>query len=381
MKEKGMPVSDVLRRLEREHSRNVSYSSGRIMGSMCTSPHPIALEAHELYRESNLGNPGLYPGTRNLENEVIRDIGYMLNHPSPRGNFLSGGTEANITAIYLARSTNGKEKVAFPRSAHFSVMKAVRLLNMEPVVIDLDDNYRMSVDSLEDNLDDDVSLVFAVAGTTELGMVDPIEEIASVKGEIPMHVDAAFGGFVLPFLEDMEMLPDWVGKWDFRVDGVTSMSTDPHKMGLSTIPGGCLLYRDVLSLDRLSVDSPYLTSKNAYTLAGTRDSGSVAACYAAMNHLGREGYKRVVDMCMSNTGYLKKRLEELSLEPLLDPLMNILVVRHPRPFRVEEVLFEMGWNISVVRDPPSLRFVVMPHVTRESVDRFIPDLEIALKKV
>ena len=381
MKEKGMPVSDVMRRLEMKHSRDVSYSSGRIMGSMCTSPHPIALEAHELFRESNLGNPGLYPGTSDLEESVIKEIGQLLNHPSPRGNFLSGGTEANITAIYLARSMTKKRKIAFPKSAHFSVIKAVKLLDMEPLIVDLDDDYRMSVDSLEDLMDDDVSLVLTVAGTTEIGTVDPIEKVSEIVGDIPLHVDAAFGGFVLPFLERMGKLPTWVGKWDFRSEGVTSMSTDPHKMGMSTIPAGCLLYTEDLSLEKLSVDSPYLTSKNSYTLAGTRDSGSVAACYAAMNHLGMEGYMKIVEDCMSNTRYLMKRLEEYSLEPLIDPVMNILVVRHPDPHGVEKRLFEMGWNISVVRDPPSLRFVLMPHVTKESIDRFIPDLEIALDSI
>ncbi|MGA1821057.1 MAG: tyrosine decarboxylase MfnA [Thermoplasmatota archaeon] len=381
MEKNGIPLSDVKRRLEAEKVRDVTFSSGRIMGSMCTEPHPISVEAHNMFRESNLGNPGLYPGTAYLEEEVIRILGNLLGMSDPRGHVLSGGTEANITALYMAKKITGKKKVIFPKSAHFSVLKAVNLLDLEPVVIGLDERYRMSIDELRGSIDDDVTMVFAVAGSTELGMVDPIERISDVAVDIPLHVDAAFGGFVLPFLGEMGMLPEWVGRWDFSVRSVTSMTIDPHKMGLSTIPAGCLLYRDPFSLQKLSVDSPYLTSKNAYTLAGTRDSGSVAGSYAVMKHLGIEGYNQVVMKCMENTHYLKTRLIELDLTPVIEPLMNIVVVHHDDPFKVESELKKIGWNISLMRDPPALRFVVMPHVTRETIDEFIPCLERVLKGI
>lgn len=377
----GIPRSDVKRRLESEKARDVTFSSGRIMGSMCTEPHPISVEAHNMFRESNLGNPGLYPGTAYLEDEVIRIMGDLLGMDDPKGHVLSGGTEANITALYMAKKIVGKKKVIFPRSAHFSVLKAVKLLDLEPVVIGLDERYRMSLQELEDALDDNVTMVFTVAGSTELGMVDPIEKIAGIIGDVPLHVDAAFGGFVLPFLKELDMLPDWVGRWDFSVGSVTSMTVDPHKMGLSTIPAGCLLYRDPFSLQKLSVDSPYLTSKNAYTLAGTRDSGSVAGSYAVMKHLGMEGYSQVVKRCMENTRYLMGRLAEMGLSPVIEPLMNIVVVHHDDPFKVESGLKKIGWNISLMRDPPALRFVIMPHVTRESIDEFLPHLEDVLGRI
>jgi tyrosine decarboxylase/aspartate 1-decarboxylase len=269
----------------------------------------------------------------------------------------------------------GQWKILFPRSAHFSVLKAIKLLDLEPVVLDLDENYRLSIDQLEDSLDDDIASIFCVAGSTELGAVDPVESVAEISNGIPIHVDAAFGGYVLPFMEDLGMLDDGIEKWDFQVEEVTTISVDPHKMGRSTIPAGCLLFREEYPLKYLSVESPYLTSSKAYTLAGTRDSGAVAGAYAAMLKLGREGYMKQIEECMKNTWYLVRRLKEIGLETVMEPLMNIVAVHHPDPLGVQDEMKNRGFYLSRVKEPNAIRFVVMPHVTRESIDNMIPELE------
>ena len=381
MEDDGMDFDEVIKHLVEARDADISFGSGRILGSMCTAPHPIAVRAHNLFMEANLGNPGLYPGTASLEREVVSMLGELLHLERPEGHILSGGTEANITAMHMAVNRTGKRKILYPRSAHFSVLKGIKLLDLDGVPVDLDNSYRMDTRSLEDSMGEDVAMVFTVAGSTELGMVDPLERIASICGDVPLHVDAAFGGFVLPSLADMGMLPDWVGRWDFSLQGITSISMDPHKMGLATIPAGCLLFRDMDGLTDLFVESPYLTSPRAYTLAGTRASGAVAGVYAVMRHLGKSGYRTIVRRSMETTGYLRDRLAELSLEQVVEPLMNVLAVHHSDPDRVLSLLRKRGWFISKVCDPPALRFVVMPHVTRETVDLFIPVLEMALREV
>jgi tyrosine decarboxylase/aspartate 1-decarboxylase len=356
-----------------------SFKEGRVLGSMCTAPHPIAIEAHMMFHESNLGNPGLCPGTEEMEREVIGMLGALYGHAAAFGKVLSGGTEANITAMYMAKKRTGRRKVIHARSAHFSVLKAVKLLDLEPVSIGLDGDYRMDLGELEDALDDSVMMVHAVAGTTELGVVDDIAGIAASAKGIPVHVDAAFGGFVLPFLGEEHLRARGVGPWDFSVEGVETLAVDPHKMGLSTIPSGCLMYRDPSALDYLKVESPYLTSRSSFTLAGTRGSGAVAATWAVMRHLGREGYRRVVGSCMENTSYLSMRLSELGLEKVIEPTMNVLAVHHDDHVSIERMLRKEGYFISTVRDPPALRFVVMPHVTKDAIDSFLPVLERVLR--
>ena len=103
MRRTGVSREEVAHRLDDAMFRNVDLSSGRIMGSMCSSPHPLAVEAHMRFVESNLGNPGLCGGTLELEREVIRMLGDLVNLPDPYGHFLSGATEANIIAMYIAR--------------------------------------------------------------------------------------------------------------------------------------------------------------------------------------------------------------------------------------------------------------------------------------
>jgi len=378
MMDQGRSESEVLDDLSLRKLKDIPFSGGRILGSMCTSPHPIALKAHVMFHESNLGNPGLCPGTSCLETDVISMLGDMMGLNDPYGRVLSGGTEANITAMYMAKKMTGLSKVVFSKNAHFSVLKAVKLLDMEPVRIGLDDRFRMDMGELEDVMDGSVAMVHSVAGSTELGMVDDIEAIGRIASGVPVHVDAAFGGFVLPFLPPDHLDRAGVRQWDFHVPGVGTIAVDPHKMGLSTIPSGCLLYRDPASLDYLMVDSPYLTSPSSFTLAGTRGSGAVAATWAVMNHLGREGYRNVVCLSMENTEYLSLRMEELGLERVTDPVMNVVAFGHSDPVRIETELRRRGYFISTVRDPPSLRFVVMPHVTREAIDAFIPVLSDVL---
>jgi tyrosine decarboxylase/aspartate 1-decarboxylase len=262
--------------------------------------------------------------------------------------------------MYMAKKKTGRRKVIYAKSAHFSVLKAIKLLDLEPVKIGLDADFRMDLSELEDSLDEHVMMVHAIAGSTELGAVDDISGIARIADGIPVHVDAAFGGFVLPFMDRGHLASTGVGEWDFRVMGVETIAVDPHKMGLSTIPSGCLLYKDPSALDYLRVESPYLTSPSSFTLAGTRGSGAVAATWAVMRHLGREGYRGVVSSCMENTYYLERRLTELHLEKVIEPTMNVLAVRHEDPVTIEAALRKEGYYISTVRDPPALRFVVMP---------------------
>ena len=92
---------------------------------------------------------------------------------------------------------------------------------------------------------------------------------------------------VIPFLDDP--IP-----FDFALPGVTTIAVDPHKMGMSTIPCGCLLTREPDLLNTLNIDTPYLTVKQEYTLAGTRPGAPVAGALAVIDYLGMEGMKAVV---------------------------------------------------------------------------------------
>lgn len=359
---KGKRREEILERINQAKEEDLSFSSGKILGSMCTEPLEMSKRIHSMFLEANLGNPGLCRGTEMLEKEIHSAVSSFIHADDYEALSVGGATEGNILALWRAREKSGKRKVLLPESAHFSFVKACSLLDMEPVYIPLTENYTLDTDVLEKELDEETAAVVGVAGTTELGVIDPIEEMAEIAGDTYLHVDAAFGGFVIPFLKE---LGDDLPEFDFKIDGVDSLVLDPHKMGLSTVPLGLFYSRDK---DNISIKSPYLTGGEQKTIRGTRSSASVPAFWTAMNLLGKEGYKEIISECMENTHYTINKMKEIGLKPIIDPIMNIASFHHDEPKRVVDEVNGMGWNISLTINPSGLRFVIMPHVKKESID-------------
>jgi len=371
MRDKALPEDAVMRILEEARARDYRYD--RLFSTMCTLPHPIAVKAHEMFMETNLGDPGLFPGVADLEERVVAMMGEMLGCPGASGYLSTGGTESNIQAIRAARNEAGRRdgNIVVPASAHFSFDKIGDLLCLEVRKARLDEKLRVDLSSVESLLDKKTVALVGIAGTTEFGQVDPIPELASIAEErgIHLHVDAAFGGFVLPFLEKKIA-------WDFSVPGVSSITIDPHKMGMSTIPAGGLLFRRRECLSALETDTYYLTRPKQASLTGTRSGAAAAATYAVMMHLGREGFKEMVDYCMGLTRHLLAGARKIGVLPVIDPIMNVVALRVPDPSNAREKLMERDWHVSMTREPnQALRLILMRHMSRENIDLFLGDLQ------
>ncbi len=339
-----------------------------ILSSMCTVPHKITEDVCRLFAATNLGDPDIFAGTAKVETLLIDSLGELLHCRTAAGCMTSGGTESNIQAIRVAtklKKTN-KPNIVVPASAHFSFDKIADMLGVELRIAPYKEGkFTVDTDAMAALIDRNTVALSAVAGTTEYGVVDDIETIGklSLENETFFHVDAAFGGFVIPFLDNP--MP-----FDFAVDGVDSVSLDPHKMGMSTIPGGCLIYRSPQDQQTLSVDTPYLSSKVQTTLTGTRPGADVAAAYAVIKYLGRDGFRDIVTGCMENTRRLAEGLTAFGYEKVLDPVLN-LVAFHDFPI-------PEGWKVSHTRNN-DIRFVFMPHVTRGVVDAFLCDVAGQIK--
>ena len=382
MEDKPVDKEVILEELKRIHELDSDYADGRILGSMCTEAHPFAKEVYCKFLDTNLGDPGLFKGTKRLENEVIRSIGELLSLPEAYGNIVTGGTEANLMAIRAARNHARKYKgikngeIIIPDSAHFSFKKAADMLNLKIVEAKLDDNYKIDVDSIKDAISDKTVAIVAIAGTTELGLIDPIEEISKIAMEhnIYFHVDAAFGGFSIPFLRKLGYdLP----VFDFSLEGVCSITVDPHKMGLAPIPAGGIIFRKEEYLDVMAVDSPYLTVKTQSTIVGTRLGASSAATYAIMKYFGKEGYCSIAKSLMENTKFFAENLKKLGYEIVCEPELNIVAFNHPNmeTNQLAEKLEELGWKVSVAKCPIAIRVVLMNHIKLNHLKELLEDLE------
>ena len=382
MDEKPIDKDIILKELDELHQLDHDYADGRILGSMCTEAHPFAKEVYYKFIDTNLGDPGIFKGTKLIENKVIENIGELLSIEKPYGHIVTGGTEANLMAIRAARNHARKYKgivegeIIVPESTHFSFKKAADMLNLKIVEADLDDNYKIDVESVKDLISDKTVAIVAIAGTTELGLIDPIEEISKIAYEnnIYFHVDAAFGGFSIPFLRDMGYdLP----VFDFSLDGVCSITIDPHKMGLAPIPAGGILFRKEEYLDVMAVDSPYLTVKTQSTIVGTRSGAASAATYAVMKYFGKEGYSKLIKESMDNAKFLKENLEKIGYDVICEPELNLVAFNHPNieAHEFAEKLEELGWKVSVAKCPVAIRVVLMNHIKLTHLKELLEDLK------
>ncbi|MBN1455996.1 MAG: tyrosine decarboxylase MfnA [Methanomicrobia archaeon] len=375
MEERGMSREAVESLLQEKKLMDLPYE--RILSSMCTYPHEIAIYAHKLFLESNLGDSELFPGTKEMEEKVVRMIGSLLHTENAAGYISTGGTESNIQTIRAIRNRRRKAgmrdmNIIVPQTAHFSFEKVADLLNLEVRQASLDPQLKVDVNAVERLIDSNTIALVGIAGTTEFGQIDPIEELSALAcdRDLFLLVDAAFGGFVIPFLETHY-------EFDFALDGVSAISVDPHKMGLSTLGAGCILFRDPTFLDELVVATPYLSTKQQYSLVGTRSGASAAATYAVLKCLGREGLQEIVHECMRLTSLLICGTKRLGIFPVIEPVMNVVTLKLPEGDvdRVKKAMEERRWRVSLTRSPRALRLVIMPHVDEETIQYFLEDLE------
>ena len=377
MQRKGRSRKSVISELRKIKQEDAKYEDGTILCSMCSKPHSIAKTAHQMFLDANLGDPALFPGTARMEKEVIRKLSMLLNCKSGAGFIVSGGTEANLMALLVARNaanSSGPE-VVVPESAHFSFDKICGLLKLKVVRASLDSSYKVNPASVERCVNRNTVAIVATAGTPELGVVDPIDKLSTIalRHRVHLHVDAAFGGLVIPFLKR-----SLDRQFDFRLDGVKSVTVDPHKMSMSTIPAGGILFRDSAMLEYVKVSTPYLTNAFQYTCVGTRSGASVAATWAVFELLGREGLKRVVQGCMSLTEFLTEEVRSLGMKLVMDPTMNIVAFRTSNSKMLADLVRKRGWHVTYVPRLDCIRVVVMPHLKKKHLKAFVGDLGKAL---
>jgi tyrosine decarboxylase/aspartate 1-decarboxylase len=360
MLNKGCSEEDLFSFLSKKKQEDLDHAF--ILSSMCTLPHPVAVRAHDMFMETNLGDPGLFPGTASLEHLLIERFGTLFHNKEAGGYTTSGGTESNLQALRLAKILAHAKcpNVVVPESAHFSFKKACDILCIEMRCVPLDTNWRMNADLAAEQIDKNTVCLVGVAGTTEYGMVDPLAYLAkiAVQHDVFLHVDAAFGGMVIPFLS--RPVP-----FDFALPGVTTIAVDPHKMGMSTIPAGCLLTREPDMLNALNIDTPYLSVKREFTLAGTRPGAPVAGALAVLDYLGVKGMTAVVSGCMKNTERLIAGMETFGIPRAATPDVNVAT------FECTKV--PERWKVSWTRQG-HLRIVCMPHVHRDRIEAFLTDI-------
>lgn len=347
---------------------------------------PYALKVFHNNLDKNLGDPALFPGAKDVEGQVITILGSLFQLPSSgTGVILSGGSEANVTALWAIRN-NQKSKlqrpeIIAPESVHVSIDKAADLLQLKLLKVPTTPQYQIDLDAVVNNVTRNTIAVIGVAGTTAFGTIDPLKELNGIclDHNLNLHVDAAFGGLIFPFLSKINT------KFylSFELQSIVSITVDIHKMGRVPIPGGGLLWRDKDFPKAIQFTLPYLAKNpKQITLTGTRSGASTIAFASLWERIGFKGFQNIIESCIKNTHFFAKELRQRGFIIPINPIINILGVQTPvdsdiTVLELHKRLWRLGWTTSIVNG--CLRFVIMPLTTKSHLKQLLLVIDELMK--
>ncbi|MFD8497821.1 pyridoxal phosphate-dependent decarboxylase family protein [Amycolatopsis sp. NPDC059657] len=312
----------------------------------------LAASAHAMASSANGLDPTAFPSLLRMENDLVAAAIALLG--GEVGSVTSGGTESCMLAVLAARDAHPEisaPSVVLPVTAHAAFLKAAHFFGVRVIAVPVDAGFRADPAAMAAAIDETTVLVVASAPSYAHGVVDPIPEIAaaaSARG-VRMHVDACIGGWVLPYLK---RLGEPVPPFDFRVDGVTSMSVDLHKYAYCPKGVSVLLHANA-SLRRsqyfASADWPGYTMLNT-TLQSTRSGGPLAAAWAVLRHIGDDGYEKLAAAARDAVRAIRAGVDAIDgLRVLGSPDSTLLsIVADGEDFDLFTVADEMkarGWYV------------------------------------
>ncbi len=397
MRKEGRSAEDILTELEQGQRREPSVHDGRLFGLVYPSSRPdleeLIAEVTRRYLFGNALNPFKFTELAALERQVIAAVGALVNVPQGGGGTMtSGGTESILMSMLVNRERArargiDRPQILAPVSAHPAYAKAAHYFGMELVHFPLDSGYRADVLAAAPLVTPATAVVVASAFSYPYGTMDPVSSLATLAAEhgIGCHVDACIGGFVLPFLEQ---LGRDVPPWDFRVDGVTEISADVHKYGYASKGVSVILYRThELARKQLFMTTDWLGGFYASTaMAGTRPAGPIAAAWAALMHIGQDGYLELTRTAHDAALSLRAGIESIDgLTVRGDPPGTVMAFGARDPelldiFAVGEKLSEDGWYLDRQNRPDSLHATVHAG-SAATVPYLIDDLRRAVAHV
>lgn len=325
-------------------------------------PCPSEEARRVLYEKAyvNLGDIESYPELKKAWNIVLEfSSKYSLGHRYP-GIITSGATESNILAVYLAKLSGSRRVLSF-KTAHYSIEKAVRLLGLKHVKLPVINGYEPDLSSLESKVKEG-DLIVATLGNTFTGYLDPVNEISKVASEANafLHVDAAFAGSLLSFLERRPLA---------QLDKVVrTLALDVHKIPEAPIGVGVLLAYSKEYLENAWFKAPYIPSGRQVGLLGTRAGAPLLAAKVIVEKLMNENnMKKLYERLMDAT---KKVYEELVEKGPYDsphePQVPILCLCHDGLNAILKRLKDKGYRAYTCRPLfNGIRLAVMPHILDE----------------
>jgi sphinganine-1-phosphate aldolase len=388
----GVPQPELLEQMEALRDGDVRWREGKVFSLVYDAGDEVEAllrASYDLFHAENGLNPMAFPSLRRFETEVVgMAIDLLGGGPEACGNMTSGGTESLLMAVKTARDWAQVHRpevdhpqMVVPGSAHPGLDKASHYFGVGIVRVPVGPDLRADVAATRAAITPDTILVVGSAPSYPHGVMDPIGELAALAHErgALFHVDACLGGFMLPFLRQLGYP---VPEFDLSVPGVTSLSADLHKYGYGPKGSSVILYRErALRRHQFFVTTDWAGGVYASpTMAGSRPGGTIAAAWAVMRFLGRDGYLSMAERVMQATARLREGINAIEgLHVLGDPVMSVLAFGSDRAniYEAGDEMSLRGWHLDRQQFPPSLHMTVSLGQTG-MVDAFLSDLSAAV---
>ncbi|KAL4939401.1 hypothetical protein BDV06DRAFT_37183 [Aspergillus oleicola] len=373
-------------------------------------------EAEKLMSESfskNFIDYEEYPQSAEIQNRCVNMIARLFNAPTtsdehPMGTSTVGSSEAIMLGTLAMkkkwqnkRKAEGKDwtrpNIVMNSAVQVCWEKAARYFDVEErYVYCTEDRYVIDPQQAVDLVDENTIGICAILGTTYTGEYEDVKAINDLLIErnldCPIHVDAASGGYVVPFIHPTL-------KWDFRLEKVVSINVSGHKYGL-VYPGvGWVVWRSPEYLPKeLIFNINYLGAEQAsFTLNFSKGASHVIGQYYQMIRLGKRGYRSVVVNITRIADYLAEQLEKMGFIIMSQRRgrgLPLVAFRLPAErdeqfdeFAIAHQLRERGWIVPAYTMAPNsnelklMRVVVREDFTMSRCDQLLSDMKLALKSL
>lgn len=377
-----------------------NWQQGRISGAIYTNNstrfNEILLSVYGSNMWSNPLHSDVFASIRKMEGEIVRMVTTMYKGDVNKvvGSVTSGGTESIVMACkayrdYVVKTRGidkGQAEIIAPVTAHAAFEKAANILCCKMIHIPVDKKtYKVDVRAMKRAITSNTCMLVTSAPHFPHGIIDPIEIIARIglARNIPVHVDACLGGFLIPFMKEAGHELD--EKFDFTVPGVTSISADTHKYGYAPKGTSVILYSDRKYIhQQYSVQTDWPGGIYASpTLPGSRPGALIATCWAAMMFHGQDGYIKATDKIIKTTKYIKQELSGVEgLQILGNPQVSVLAFSSDRfnIYSLNDRLKNIGWNLNALQFPSAFHLcVTLMHTDGNISSSFVRDVKAITK--
>jgi tyrosine decarboxylase/aspartate 1-decarboxylase len=404
---KKLTKNEIKQRVDQALGRNVDYHERTILGIPASHldenvfNKETALLNDAPFLKAMVDNPNhigchtmgesepFFSGTQEIEKELIAIVAEDILYCEPDqydGYVASGGTEANIQAIWIYRNLFKKEFgasydeicILCSEDSHYSMPKAGNVLNLDVEYVPVTGNtleitpkaIARTVTAAKEK-GKKYFIVVVNMMTTMFGSVDDvnayIDTLNEAGVEFRIHIDGAYGGFVYPFSAENDKL-------NFRNPLISSITLDAHKMVQAPFGTGIFVARKGLINNVFTNEAQYVSGLDA-TLIGSRSGANAIGVWMILQTYGPHDWFEKIHILNYRTSWLCRQLTEMGIEHYRHPSSNIVAIRakHIRP--------ELAKKYGLVPDshnqnPQWYKIVLMEHVHVDHLMPFVEELKL-----